>query len=159
MRRVLTQTNIGNLHQRIQLPVLLERPQRSLHDAIRSPGATRLLIFLSWQTKQQQSTNPKRSASLGLFHGLVDREIKHSRHRADIFANALAGADKQRIDQGSRMQMRLANKRPHRLRPAQPAHTRSRKVHLFSLRPILQVRSAIESYSAPESAGASTHSV
>ena len=33
--------------------------------------------------------------------------------------------------------MRLANQRPHRLRPAQPAHTRNRKVHAISLRPAL----------------------
>src|SRR5579871_5674083 len=41
------------------------------------------------------------------------------------------------------MQMRLTNKRPHRLGPAEPAHTRNRKVHTNSLR--LAVRCAVSS--------------
>ena len=129
MRRVLAQTNIRNHHQRIQRTILLERPQRRLHNPIVSPRTTRLLILLRRQTKQQQPANPQRSASLSLLHRLIDRQIEDPRHRADLFANTLAGTDKQRIDQRSRMQMRLANQRPHRLRPAQPAQTRNRKVH------------------------------
>jgi len=76
-------------------------------------------------------TNAKRSARLRLLHCLVDRQIEDSGHGANLFPYIFSRTDKERIDQRSGMQMGLANKRPHRLRTAQTAQTRGRKVHIF----------------------------
>ena len=76
-----------------------ERAQALLDDAVVVVCAGALLVLGFGQAEEQQAAQAEARGLLGLADGFVDGEVEDAGHGADRAADALAGAEKEGIDQ------------------------------------------------------------
>ena len=109
MRGVLAEANVGDRHQLLARRRGLDGAQAALCDAVRGVGAGSLLVLGVGDAEEQQTTDAEASDGFGLAHGLVQAQVEDARHGADLAADTLALAKKQRVDQRARLELGFAH--------------------------------------------------
>ena len=128
---VFAEADVGDEHELLGGCGLLEGAQSLLHDAVVVPRAGALLVLGFGQAKKQQAAESEASGFFGFAHGFVDGEIEDAGHGADGAAHALAGTEKERVDQVAGIKRGLANQGAKRLCATQAPNAGFRETHRF----------------------------
>ena len=129
VRGVLAEADIGDEDEGVEGAIGFEGAQALLDDAVGCVGTGSEVVLFSGKAEEEQAAEAKRGAGFGLLERLVDGEVEDAGHGGDLFAHALAGAEKERIDERAGVQMRLAHQRAQGWSAAQTAHSCGGKVH------------------------------
>jgi len=101
----------------------------------RLPRRRALLVLAFWQAEEQQAAEAETSGLFGFLDRLVDGEIEDAGHGADGGADALSGADEERVNQVAGFEGGLADQGAQRIVAAQAAHADVREGHASILAP------------------------
>ena len=156
VRGVFAEADIGDEDQFLRGGGLLESAQTTLDDAVVVPCTAGLFVFGFGKAEDQQASDAERGGCFGFLECFIDGQIEDAGHRADLFADAFAGAEKERIDERAGLEVGFADQVAHGLGAAETPQPGNGIFHAFIL---LTQSVAIWSYSCAEGEGRSTQSV
>ncbi len=119
----------------------LDGAGRLLHDAVVRPGSGGGFVFFFRQTKKNHGRNAERMRFVGFFDGFIHRKIEDARHGADFFADALARAHEEWIDERFGCQAGFTDQRAQGLVTAKTAKARDGERHREILQFSVELRS------------------
>ena len=131
---VLAEADVGDKDELFGGFGLLKGVEAPLDDTVLVPGAGGLLVLGFGQAEEEQSTKAEGGGLLGFAHCLVDGEVEDAGHGADFMADALAGAEKEGVDQVAGLKGGFAHQGAQRLSAAEAAHAGFRKTHSANCR-------------------------
>src|ERR1041385_1803488 len=105
------------------------RAYRLLHDAVLGIGPGRDFVFRLGDSKQNYPTDSQLQRFGAFLDDVVDRQLRVTWHRADLAANAFAGACKQRKNKIVGREFGFTNEPAHRVARAQAPHSLNWKGH------------------------------
>jgi hypothetical protein len=124
---VLAEADVGDEDQLFGGGRGFEGAQALLHDAVLVPCAGALLVLGFGQAEEQQAAEAEARGLFGLAHGFIDGEVEDAGHGADFAAHALAGAEKEGVDQVAGLDGGFAHQGPQGFAAPEAAHPRFRE--------------------------------
>jgi hypothetical protein len=121
---VLAEADVGDedqLFDAASVCLSARRPCWTMPFVVIGAGAT--LVLGLRQAEEEQAAEAQARGFFGLFDGLVDGEVEDARHGADGAADALAGAEKEGVDQVAGGDSGLADQGAQGLGAAEAAHS------------------------------------
>lgn len=126
---VLAEADVSDEDKLLRGCGLPDSAQTLLHDAVFVPGAGGVLVFSVGQAEEQKACDAEARCFFGFAHGFIDGEVKDARHGGDGVADALAGTDKERIDEVARIEHGFTDECAERFGSPQPPQPIFGKTH------------------------------
>ena len=126
---VLAEADVGDEDEGVEARDCLEGAESLLDDALLGIGSGGVGIFFGGKAEEEQAAEAESGAGFGFFDGFVDGEIEDAGHGGDFLADAFAGTDKERVDEGGRGEMGFADEGAQRRSAAETAHAGDGEVH------------------------------
>jgi hypothetical protein len=123
---VLTKAHVG--HDEKVGKRTLHAAHRSLDDAVLDPSTGTVLIFFVRNSEEENSTEAQLVSLTRVFHGLVNRSAKHSRHGSDLGTYAAPLLNEEGKEELPRDETRLANQGAKPLTSPEAAAAKARCV-------------------------------